>query len=62
MDPQTTPNGAKSAPMLRLGEHENWLSVELTQRVIDILYERYRPFLSALLGEAATGEAPRARR
>lgn len=49
-------------PMFRLGEHENWLSMELVQRVIDILNEHHRPFLSALLGEAATGEKPRARR
>lgn len=50
------------APRMRLGEHENWLPLPLVQAVLDILYERNRPLLSALLGEAATGEPPRVTR
>lgn len=55
-------NDVYEAPRMRLGEHENWLPLPLVQAVLDILYERNRALLSALLGEAATGEPPRVSR
>lgn len=58
MDEQST----TETPRMRLGEHDNWLPLPLVQAVLDILYERNRPLLSALLGEAATGERPKASR
>lgn len=51
-------NGTQEAPRMRLGEHDKWLPLPLVQAVLDILYDRHRPLLSALLGEAATGERP----
>ncbi|HEV2317329.1 MAG TPA: hypothetical protein VGV89_07130 [Thermoplasmata archaeon] len=62
MDDIKAPPEAPEAPRLRLGKHENWLPLELVQVVIDLLYERERAHLSALLGEAATGEAPKTAR
>lgn len=53
---------ATEQPRMRLGEHDNWLPLPLVQAVLDILYDRNRPLLSALLGEAATGEPPRVTR
>jgi hypothetical protein len=47
-------NGA--APRLRLGEHDDWLPLELVQALIDLMYERQRAQLAALIGEAMTGE------
>ena len=51
-------NDVNEPTRMRLGEHDNWLPLPLVQAVLDILYERNRPLLSALLGEAATGERP----
>lgn len=55
-------NGTTEEPRMRLGEHDNWLPLPLVQALLDILYERNRPQLAALLGEAATGERPKASR
>ena len=55
-------NNPGPEPRMRLGEHENWLPLPLVQAVLDILYERNRAQLSALLGEAATGEPPKSSR
>lgn len=49
-------------PRFRLGEHEDWLPAPAVQRLLDILHERNRPYLGALLAEALTGEPPKIRR
>lgn len=48
-----------STDRFRLGDKEDWLPREVVQRVIDLMHERSRPYLGALLAEALTGEAPR---
>jgi hypothetical protein len=53
---------SNGAPRLRLGEHEDWLPLDLVQKVVDIMWERDRPRLSGLLGEAMTGARPGATR
>lgn len=60
-EPQKANGKAPEAPMFRLGERDNWLSMAHVQAVIDIMNERHKPLLSALLGEALTGEVPRRR-
>lgn len=55
-------NGTGQLPRFRLGQHEDWLPGEAVQRLIDILHERNRPYLSSLLGEVFTGERPKAGR
>ena len=52
---------APETPMFRLGERDNWLSMAHVQAVLDLMNERHKPLLSALLGEALTGEIPRRR-
>jgi hypothetical protein len=55
-------NGQAGGPRLRLGEHADWLPLDLVQRVVDIMWERDRARLSGLLGEAMTGARPAASR
>lgn len=54
--------GGGGAPRLRLGDHDDWLPVEVAQRIIDIMWQRERPRLAGLLGEAMTGDRPTATR
>jgi hypothetical protein len=49
-------DGQCPAPRLRLGKHDDWLPLDLVQAVIDLMYDRQRGQLAALIGEAMTGE------
>lgn len=52
-------DGVADAPRLNLGPHKDWLPLELVQAILDLLYERERAHLAALMGEAATGAVPK---